>query len=930
MKQPKLAAYAARRDFQKTAEPRGDDVVRASDALRFVVQRHDATRLHYDLRLELDDVFKSWAVTKGPSLNPADKRLAVEVEDHPLGYGDFEGTIPKGQYGGGTVQLFDRGTWTPENGDPAEAIAGGELKFSLTGKRLKGSFVLVRMKHDRNGGKRTNWLLIKHRDGAANDADDGGGVLAIDRSVASGRAMATIAAGKGKAPEPFMLGKDKSGRELAPAADAIWDSSKGHAKDERAADGRTDPPAGAGAALSPKAKLARKPAATADKASPRKGTAPEDHRANMPDFVEPQLCRSVVKPPTGALWLHEIKFDGYRMQLRIEDGSATLRTRNGLDWTRKFAAIVEAGAALAGSGFADAMIDGEVVALDADGAPSFSALQAAIADEKTSALVFFAFDLLFHDGADLRQTPLRERKERLATLLAGKRPSPGTIRFVEHFTSDGAEVFASARDLGLEGIVSKKASAPYRSGRSDSWTKAKCRIAHEVVIGGWSETNGQFRSLLGGVFRDGALIYVGRIGTGFGASTVARLLPKLKAHAQAKSPFDRKGAPPRDRAVRWLEPVLVAEIEFAGWSGDGAVRQAAFKGLREDKPAADVVAEPPAKPTKAALVAPEPTVEGKSQGQKAKGGTKGSTKGGTKGKVVVMGVTLSHPDKALWPDAGDDTPVTKRDLADYLEAVGAWMLPHIEGRLCSIIRAPDGIAGQTFFQRHAMAGGSGLFDTVKVLGDHEPYLVLNRVEALAAVAQSGGLELHPSNCVPGEPMVPGRFVFDLDPAPDVPFADVVAAAKEMKARLDALGLESFCKTTGGKGLHVVTPLTAVAKGPDWAAAKRFARDVCVAMERDAPRRYLTKMSKAARTGRIFLDYLRNDRISTAVAPLSPRARPRAPVSMPLTWAQVKADLDPLRYTVRTVPKLLARSKAWADYEEAARPLADAIAALARA
>ena len=879
--------------------------MRASDVLRFVVQRHDATRLHYDLRLELDGVFKSWAVTRGPSLNPADKRLAVEVEDHPLGYGDFEGTIPASQYGGGTVQLFDRGTWAPENGEPGKALAAGELKFVLDGERLKGSFVLVRMKADKFRGKRTNWLLIKHRDAAANDGDEGGGVLAIDRSVSSGRAMKTIAAGRGKAPTPFML-RD----ERAPTADAIWDSTKGHAEGERGKDGRAQPKPARTAAPSPKAKLA-------DKAVPKTqatGGKSAKAAASMPPFVEPQFCRSVVKPPTGAAWLHEIKFDGYRMQLRVEDGRPALRTRSGLDWTSKFAAIAKAAA-----GFPDAILDGEVVALDAGGAPSFSALQAAIAEEKTGALVFFVFDLLFFDGADLRRSPLSERKERLAALLAKRRPSPQTIRYVEHFTSDGSEVFRSACDLGLEGIVSKKAAAPYRSGRSDSWTKAKCRTAHEVVVGGWSETNGKFRSLLGGVFRDGALVYVGRIGTGFGASTVERLMPKLKAHAQAKSPFAKKGAPPRDRAVRWLDPVLVAEIEFAGWSADGAVRQAAFKGLREDKPAAEVVADAPARPT-APLAEPAPT-------ERTAAPERAQQSKGKSGKVVVMGVTLSHPDKALWPDASDGEPVTKRDLALYLEAVGAWMLPHLEGRPCSIIRAPDGIAGQTFFQRHAMAGGSKLFDTVKVLGDHEPYLVINNVEALAAVAQSGGLELHPSNGVPGDPMLPGRLVFDLDPAPDVAFAEVVAAAKEMKARLEACGLEAFCKTTGGKGLHVVTPV--IAEGEDWKVSKQFAHDLCVAVERDAPKRYLTKQSKAARTGKIYLDYLRNDRIATAVAVLSPRARAHAPISMPLTWAQVRADLDPARFTLRSVPALLARSKAWAGYADAARPLAAAIATLRR-
>lgn len=925
--QSKLDAYEAKRDFQKTAEPRGNSGVKPSDALRFVVQKHDATRLHFDLRLELDGVFKSWAVTKGPSLNPADKRLAVEVEDHPLGYGDFEGTIPKGQYGGGTVQLFDRGTWEPEGDrDPAESLAAGELKFILHGKRLNGSFVLVRMKSDKFGGKRTNWLLIKHRDDDANDGEDGGGILAIDSSVASGRPMDQIAAGKGRAPKPFMLGADK-----APAADAIWNSNHGLAKAQRVENG-TDKVAPAKPTRA--AKAAAAPAKAKAAAKPARKAASKAQADPMPDFVEPQLCKTVDTPPATAKWIHEIKFDGYRMQLRVEGGTAILRTRSGLDWTDKFPTI--AGAA---KDLPDAILDGEVVALDEVGAPNFAALQAAIAAGKTQPLIFFAFDLLHANGVDLRKEPLHERKAELQHMLEGRGGSAKTIRYVEHFDTDGPAVLASAREMALEGIVSKRTDAAYRSGRSDSWTKAKCRVGHEVVLGGWTETKGKFSSLLGGTYQDGKLIPVGRIGTGFSAATVAKLMPKLKAHASAKTPFAVKGSPIYGRGVHWLEPVLVAEIEFAGWTGDGSVRQGAFKGLREDKPAKDVVAEKPVAAGKADVAAPEPAASKPSalsktaaSSKKASGDEKPSDKPAAakprkSGKATVMGVPLSHPDKALWPDGGDAEPVTKLDLAAYFEAVGAWMMPHIEGRPCSIIRAPDGISGQTFFQRHAMAGGSKLFDTVKILGDHEPYLVINHVEGLAAVAQSGGLELHPSNCAPGDPLVPGRLVFDLDPAPDVAFSEVVRTAKALKERIEALGLASFCKTTGGKGLHVVTPLAPSRKAVSWDEAKQFARDVCVAMERDEPKRYLTKMSKAARTGRIFLDYLRNDRIATAVAPLSPRGRPHAPVSMPVTWAQVKSDLDPARYTVRSVPALLKRSKAWAEYAEAASPLADAIAKL---
>ncbi|WP_158810399.1 DNA ligase D [Beijerinckia sp. L45] len=904
-----LERYKAKRDFQKTAEPSGDVGVVPSDELRFVIQKHDATRLHYDLRLELDGVFKSWAVTKGPSLDPADKRLAVEVEDHPLGYGDFEGTIPKGQYGGGTVQLWDRGTWTPEGGKtPQEALQSGDFKFNLHGARVKGSYVLVRMKHDRTGGKRTNWLLIKHRDEDAREGD-ADAMLAEDKSVASGRPMAMIAAGTGKAPKPFMLAKEK-----APAADAIWDSNHGLAKEQRVAEGRGTPAKAAKPAtkaVTTSAAKAMVPAKTP--AAPKKAKG----AAVMPDFVPPQLCRISPRPPDGAGWLHEIKFDGYRIQARVEGAKATMRTRTGLDWTDRFAAVAKAFV-----GLPDAIVDGEIVALDSEGAPDFAALQAALSDGTSDKLIFFAFDLLFLDGQDLTKLPLRDRKAQLEALLAArKKPSP-LLRYVEHFDHGGDAVLKSACQLSLEGIVSKRADAQYKSGRSESWTKAKCRAGHEVVVGAWTDTNGQFRSLLAGVFRDGHLTYVGRIGTGYGAAKVKSLTPKLEAHAAAKSPFVGKNAPRGDRTIHWLKPDLVAEIEFAGFTGDGSIRQASFKGLREDKPAQEVEAEEPAVPADVEIAVPAAPAPGQASPKRAATKPVG-------GKQRVMGVLLSHPDKAYWPDASDGTPVTKADLAAYFEAVGPWMMPHIIGRPCSIIRCPDGIAGQTFFQRHAMQGTSSLLDLVTISGDRKPYIVLHRVEGLAAIAQSGGLELHPLNCVPDKPDVPGRLVFDLDPGPDVAFSAVITAAKEVKARLEAIGLTAFCKTTGGKGLHVVTPLAIEKKPVPWGEAKAFAQAVCVAMAKDEPGRYLTTMAKKDRNGRIFLDYLRNDLLSTAVAPLSPRARAHAPVSMPVTWAQVKNDLDPLKFTVRSVPALLGRTKAWAGYDDAAGSMTAAIKALGK-
>ena len=857
MAKARLAQYRAMRDFEKTAEPSGHVPVASSKRLRFVIQKHAASRLHYDFRLELDGTFRSWAVTRGPSLDPADKRLAVEVEDHPLDYGDFEGTIPKGEYGGGTVMLWDRGYWEPEPGaDPHEGLKKGDLKIVMDGERLKGGFVLVRMKR-RKGEKRDNWLLIKHQDGYAREGDGEALVATQATSVASGRTMDEIAAGGGKAPTAFMT-------------------------------------------------ATRRPTA-ATKAA--KAPAPKPPKAQaMPDFVAPQLAKTSERPPQGAGWGHEVKFDGYRLQLRVEKGRATLRTRSGLDWTDRFADIAQAAKTLP-----DCLMDGEACALDEAGSPDFPALQAALSDGKTDKLIFFLFDALFVEGEDLRPLAARDRKARLKAVLGGVgKIAQRRLRYVEHFETAGDAVLQSACRMSLEGIVSKQLDAPYRSGRADSWIKSKCRAGHEVVIGGWTGERGQLRSLLFGVHRAGRLIYVGRVGTGFGREKAARVLPKLEPLATDASPFSGPGAPRQQAGVTWAKPELVAEIEFAGFTGSGMVRQAAFKALRDDKPAAEVEAETPASPATTALADPTPAAT--------------TTK---RGDNVVMGVVLSNPDKPLWPDDGDGAPVSKLDLAHYLETVGPWMMRHLKGRPCSIIRTPDGIGGERFFQRHAGRGSSALLSEVKVFGDHKPYLQVDRIEALAALAQIGAVEFHPWNCQPDRPEAPGRLVFDLDPDEAIPFERVVEAAREVRRRLEALGLVAFCKTTGGKGLHVVTPLSAGRGETDWKTAKTFAQNVCLAIAADAPDRYVVNMAKAKRKGRIFLDYLRNDRMATAAAPLSPRARPHAPVSFPLTWAQVKVGLDPLRWTLRTAPALLRKTDAWADYCEAERPLADAIRKLSK-
>jgi bifunctional non-homologous end joining protein LigD len=909
MAKPALTVYRTKRDFTKTEEPSGELRVAPSARLRFVVQKHAARQLHYDVRLEWEGVFKSWAVARGPSLNPADKRLAVEVEDHPLDYGDFEGTIPKGEYGGGTVMLWDRGFWTPEGAKTTqEAFLAGDLKFTLEGAKLNGSWVLVRMHGDKFGGKRTNWLLIKHRDANATSGD-GAAVLGEDHSVASGRTMEQIAAGKGRRPKPFMLATTAPGK-----ADAVWLGKGADGWESGAAESGAAASAAESAPLRSAATASHPAAANLTKAAKISRDEPVMVKA-VPKFIEPQLAKLVGRPPDLAGWGHEVKFDGYRAQLRVESGKAVIRTRTGLDWTDRFSAIAKDAIV-----FADCVIDGEIVALDDSQLPNFGALQAALSAEKSDELVLYAFDLLFEGKEDLRTLPLAKRKARLEHFLSTQSPS-SRIRYVAHLQSNAEAVLASACKIGLEGIISKKLDAPYTSGRSDRWLKAKCRAGQEVILGGWTTEGGTVRSLLAGVNRDGRLSYAGRIGTGYGRDVVKVLLPKLTKLTREKSPFEGPDAPPKESNVRWLKPELVAEIEFEGWTDSGMIRQAAFKGLREDKDPNDVVAE--------TATMQQPAGEETASKKKRAAPKKTASAHLSSGPATVMGVTLSKPDKALWPNAGDGKPVTKLDLARYYEQVGEWMLPHLAGRPCSLLRAPDGIEGQQFFQRHAMAGMSELVDFVKVRGDKAPYVQIDRVEALAAVAQVGALELHPWNCARNDPESAGRLVFDLDPAPDVKFDAVIAAAHDIRERLEKVGLVCFCKSTGGKGLHVVTPLTEGKKAVAWPIAKNFAHLVCAQMAQDSPTRYLDNMSKAKRSGRIFLDYLRNDRTATAVAVLSPRAREGAPVSMPLVWRDVKKGLDPKVFTVRTAPALLAKIKPWKEYAAGGRSLADAIKRITR-
>ncbi len=850
-----LDTYQAKRRFDETPEPKGRKAVgKAAAPRRYLIQRHAATRLHYDFRIEIDGVLKSWAVTKAPSRDVAVKRLAVEVEDHPLDYGGFEGTIPAGNYGAGTVQMWDEGTWEPQEPDLDEAFKKGQIKMVLHGERLVGKWALIRLRTDRGKpSKRNNWLLIKEKDEHA-VAGEGDALMEIDASVTTGRSLAEIADGRKQ-----------------------WTSSK--------KTGQKAPP----------------------KPMPSKALASKATRP--PAFTPIQLCKVVDNPPGGSGWAHEIKFDGYRMQVAVGGGKAKLYTRSGLDWSAKFAEHAADAAR-----WPDAVVDGELCALAEDHMPDFSALQAAISDGETGGLIYFAFDLLFEGGEDLRKLPLSHRKARLQAYMDRiSKTARKRVRYVEHFASTGQAVLESACRMDLEGVISKSLEAPYTAGRSTTWVKSKCRGRDEVVIGGWTSEGDRFRSLIVGVNDVDAkagqgLRHLGRVGTGYSQPLLKTLLPALKAHETDDSPFVGKGAPRKSSAggltTHWVEPVLVAEIEHGGYTDSGSLRQAAFKGLRQDKPAAEVDTAP----QEAAVSAKGGKVAAPPQLKIALTG---------KARAVVSGVTISNPDKVLWPAADGHPPITKLELVQYYEAAAERILPYVTDRPTSIIRAPEGVGGEVFFQRHAMPGSN---PRLKLIDVHErkPYVGVVDVGGLVAIGQSGGLELHPWGCKPGDPETPDQITFDLDPDEGLDFADVIAAAKAMKMRLEAIGLHSFCKTTGGKGLHVVVPIRTDAKSRiEWDQCKAFAKAVSEQVRLDAPDRFTTTLAKKARGGKIFLDYLRNGRMATAVAPWSPRARPGAGIAFPLSWGQVKAGLDPRAFSLRTYPALLKKADPWAEFRAGA-------------
>ncbi len=801
-----LERYRQKRDFTKTAEPSGARKVKAKAAkkLSYLIQKHDASREHYDFRLEHGGVLLSWACPKGPSFDPADKRLAVHVEDHPLEYGTFEGTIPKGQYGGGTVMLWDRGTWEPQ-GDVDEGLAKGKIAFELHGARLHGMWALVRMrsrgKQDRG---KDNWLLIKEKDDAV--VEGGEPITQTEiTSVKTGRSMEEIARGND-----------------------VWRSKGGMAETSKNARAKKTRAPGA---------AKKKSAAKSDTPRRAKARAPKSGRksghAKIPAFVAPQLATLVDEAPAGSDWLHEIKFDGYRALASVGGGNVVIRTRNGLDWSDKFSPLIEPLAALDCD---SALLDGEIAVADKEGHTDFGALQMALKSGR-GGFSYFIFDLLHLDGEDLRKTPLRDRKERLSRLLESA-PSNALI-FSGDVPGAGDQVFAHACDLKLEGIISKQADAPYRSGRSTSWLKVKCGREQEFVIIGWrtSQKSRAFSSLLLAVREDGELRYCGRVGTGYTEARLEDLGAKFRKYARKMAPVTNV---PRAiaRDAHFVEPVLVAEVAFRGWTNDGMVRQGAFKGLRGDKKAAEVVREEPMPVKKAAKSAPMKTARKvkPSAGPAAPKSIAPHTH--EDDMDTIEGVHITHPDRVLFADH----EVTKRELIEYYISVADRLMPHVEGRPLSLLRCPRGSEKACFFQKHANEGWPEQLKKIKIRekSGTDDYLYVEDISGIVTAVQMGVLELHIWDCHTDAIENPDRLVFDFDPDEGLSFAKVKEAAREMKARLEDLNLESFPMVTGGKGVHVVVPLK---RGHTWDEHRNFAEAMARLMAEDAPDKYLATMSQ---------------------------------------------------------------------------------------
>ena len=834
-----IETYRARRDFSRTAEPAPTTAAAAgAEKPIFVVQKHDATRLHWDFRLEHGGVLWSWAVPRGPSLDPHDKRLAVHVEDHPIDYADFHGTIPEGQYGAGTVETWDRGDWEPQaDRDPAADMARGEIKFVLHGKRLAGKFVLVRLK-PRPKERAENWLLIKEHD-EHERAGAGAGVLEAEI----------------KPPTP-------KGRKR------VWNSKAAAQQDEPAPVAQGDAP-----------------------------PAPGAKHGALPATQSPQLAELVEEAPLGRDWLSEVKFDGYRILAFVAAGAVRLVTRNGHDWTHRMPRLASSIVSL---GLRDALLDGEMVALDADGRSNFSNLQDALSQGRDTDLFFYVFDLLHLDGWDLRPCRLLDRKAALQRLSDWR----GAVRYSDHMTGQASALHHQACARNLEGIICKQADAPYRAGRSRAWVKVKCQGREEFLILGWTPPQGS-RAGLGSLhlgYRDpqGGLHYAGGVGSGFSDRVLTDLRATLDTiAADAPKALRWQGDKP-DRAIHWVRPELICEVQYLTWTGDGRVRHATFLGLRDDKTPDEVVREPPNAPH-------EPPADPAPKRRSAVTVAHPPAKA----EEGAFGVRLTHPDKELWPG------ITKRDLAEYWQAVAPHALPEIARRPLALVRCPDGIGHEHFFQKHASIGFSKHLRAAAA--DGAPYIALDDAAGLVAAAQMAAIELHAWGSIEPDTLHPDRLVFDLDPGEGVAMADLATAANEVRDRLRRLGLGAFCRTSGGKGLHVVAPLTPRA---GWDEARAWSRAFAELMVADQPDRYVAAVKKSIRTNKILVDWLRNGLGSTAIASFSPRARPGAGVATRLAWREVTARLDPSLLNLRTVPARLARQRSdpWADFAAAARPL----------
>ncbi|WP_373928213.1 DNA ligase D [Sphingomonas aerolata] len=808
-----LALYNAKRDFAKTAEPAG--TLTPGNGNSFMVQKHDATRLHWDLRLEIDGVLKSWAVTRGPSLDPDEKRLAVRTEDHPLSYATFEGAIPAGEYGGGTVMLWDRGTWAPIKGKSAKDLDKGHLHFVLDGERMKGEWLLIRLK-PRAKEKRENWLLRKIDDAAAGGTD-----TLVDEaltSVSTGRTMAEIAEGKKPARASKAAPPPSSRRKPGSKAKSI-----------------------AAETLDP-------------------GLRQDD--GTLPDFRAPQLCTLVDAVPTGTAWLHEVKYDGYRALVAVANGEAKVFTRTGLDWTDKFAGIAAAAAKLP---VKSALLDGEIVAFK-NGHPDFSTLKDAISSGGDMTL--FAFDLLEVDGEDLTGLSNLDRKARLEPLIPA---DDDRLRYSDHVIGAGEQLFETMCREGLEGIVSKRADAPYQGKRTKAWLKVKCTHRQEFVIVGWlpSDKKRGFKSLLLGVREGKTYRYAGKVGTGFDQALMDELRGKLEALGRKTPTVEAPKA--AVRGARWVTPKLVAEIAFAETTPDGVLRHSSFIGLREDKAAKDVVAETPA---------PLPDTA-----------------------APTSAIKITNRDRVIF----DDSDVTKGDLADYYAALSGLILPFAGNRPISLVRCPQGRSRACFFQKHDAGSFGDAVHQVPIRekdGSTEDYLYLDDADGLVACVQMGTIEFHGWGSSNETLEKPDRLVFDLDPDEGLDFDDTKKAAEFLKTQLAELGLVSFAMLSGGKGVHVVVPLTPKA---EWPAVKDFADRFARALASAEPDRFVASMAKAKRKGRIFIDWLRNQRGSTAVMPYSARARAGAPVAAPVSWSELR-DIDTAaRWGVRDAEDLIARA-----------------------